>query len=93
MKVLEFNCKIDKGKWLGKLERDLNPALHGFKKVAVYIGLENDSRNHFRGQIDFWPKKYVKLGLEVVKNKLKCEGVPKNFKEYFDPLNWCRNFF
>ena len=79
LKVLEFNWKIDKGKWLGKLERDLNPALHGFKKVAVYIGLENDSRNHFWGQIDLWPKKYVKLGLEVVKQYWNLKGM-KNEK-------------
>ena len=36
--------------------------------------LENDSRNHYWGQIDLWPKKYVKLGLEVMKKKLKCRG-------------------
>ena len=53
----------------------INPTLHGFKKVAVYTGghydppLENDTRDHFWGQINLWPKNYVKLGLEVVTKK------------------------
>ena len=28
--------------------------------------MENDSRNHFWGQNDLWPKKHVKLGLGAV---------------------------
>ena len=40
--------------------------------------LENDSRDHFWGQIDLCPKKYAKLGLEVVKKKLN--GCPKKQK-------------
>ena len=39
--------------------------LHGGGIMAP--PLENESRNHFWGQIDLWPKKYVKLGLEVMK--------------------------
>ena len=64
---------------------NVNPTLHGFLKVAVYMGggallppLENDSRDHFWGQIDLCPKKYAKLGLEVVKKKLN--GCPKKQK-------------
>ena len=43
--------------------------------------LEIDSRNHFWGQIDLWPKKYVKLGLEVMKKFWNVEGVPKKMKK------------
>ena len=35
------------------------------------LPLENDSREHFWDQIDLWPKKYVKVGLEEVKKELK----------------------
>ena len=34
-------------------------------------------RDQFWDQIDLWPKKYVKLGLEVMKKKLKCKGYPQ----------------
>ena len=37
--------------------------------------LENDSGDNFWGQIDLWPEKHVKLGLEVVKN-WNVKGVP-----------------
>ena len=33
---------------------------------ALRPPLENDSRDHFWGQIDLWYKNYVKLGLEVI---------------------------
>ena len=34
---------------------------------GYYAPPGNDSRDNFLGQIDLWPKMYVKLGLEVMK--------------------------
>ena len=57
--------------------------------------LENDSRHNFWGQIDLCPKKYVKLGLEVLK-KNEMWRVSQKIEEtkisFFTPLIDAKTF-